>query len=208
MIQISNILEVQAHIDGLDTVVFDLDDTLYPEKAYIRSGYACIGAAFPQIERMAEKLWQVFLRGGKAIDEVLAAEVITDLAVKDICLNLYRTQVPDIRLYPGVTELLKRLRSKGLKLGIITDGRPEGQNAKLDALGLRELVDEIIITDSLGGIQFRKPNELAFRLMREKLCTSFQKMAYVGDNSNKDFVAPEKLGMRAIHFVNPDGLYI
>ena len=42
----------------------------------------------------------------------------------------------------------------------------------------------------------------------EKLDVEFDKMCYVGDNTNKDFVAPEKLGMRSIWFRNLDGLYV
>ena len=90
-------------------------------------------------------------------------------------------------------------------MGIITDGRPEGQYAKIRALGLN--VDELIITDELGGIEFRKPNEMAFRLMKMKMDVPYEKMVYIGDNIKKDFIAPKKLGMRSIWFKNPDGLY-
>ena len=121
-------------------------------------------------------------------------------------LRIYRCQKPDIHLYPGVAEMLKRLKVTK-KLGIITDGRPEGQNAKLDALGLRELVDEIIITDELGGVQYRKPNPAAFELMQQRMGVPFERMCYVGDNLKKDFVAPEMLGMVAVHFLNEEGLY-
>ena len=40
----------------------------------------------------------------------------------------------------------------GIKVGIITDGRPEGQRNKLESLGLD--VDDVIIMDELGGVQF------------------------------------------------------
>lgn len=36
---------------------------------------------------------------------------------------------------------------------------------------------------------------------------SFEQMAYVGDNINKDFHAPRMLGMRGIYLRNEDGLY-
>jgi FMN phosphatase YigB (HAD superfamily) len=59
--------------------------------------------------------------------------------------------------------MIEELKRKGIKVGIITDGRPEGQRNKLEALGLD--VDDVIITDELGGIQFRKPCDIAFRIM-------------------------------------------
>ena len=93
------------------------------------------------------------------------------------------------------------------KLGMITDGRPEGQWAKIEALGIRHYFAEIIVTDELGGPEFRKPNETAFRLMQQALNVPFRKMIYIGDNINKDLIAPQALGMQAIHFKNHDGLY-
>ena len=105
-----------------------------------------------------------------------------------------------------VMAMLRRLRSR-MKLAILTDGRSEGQRAKLRALGLEELMDEILITDELGGPAFRKPCALGFELLSERLGTPFERMAYVGDNIAKDFIAPEKLGMRCIWYRNRDGLY-
>lgn len=64
--------------------------------------------------------------------------------------------------------MIRNLKCKGIKVGIITDGRPEGQRNKIKALGLEELVDDIIITDELGGIQFRKPNDISFRIIQNR----------------------------------------
>lgn len=104
--------------------------------------------------------------------------------------------------------MLRELRQQGYLLGILTDGRPQGQQAKIKALGLEPYVDSIIITDTLGGTQYRKPHEKAFMLMKERLgVAAYPEMCYVGDNPSKDFTAPEKLGIRPIWFRNPDGLY-
>lgn len=202
MVTVHSISELEYLLDGIDAVIFDLDDTLYSEKDYVRSGYRKIGALFPEITDLEEKLWAVFLRGGKAIDEVFEAEGLAE--EKDKALHAYRFQEPDICLYPGVSEMLERLH-RTHKIGIITDGRPEGQRAKLKALGLT--ADEIIITDELGGIEYRKPNEAAFVLMQQRMDVPFEKMVYIGDNPNKDFIAPEKLGMKTIYFKNSDGIY-
>lgn len=201
MIVIDNILDVEKHVDNLNAVIFDLDDTLYSEKDYVRSGYRKVAEHFGKPE-IADQMWEVFERGGKALDEVLEANVLA--AQKDEALHIYRFQEPDIQLYPGVAEMIARIRETK-KVGIITDGRPEGQWAKIRALGIQ--VDEIIITDELGGVEFRKPNPAAFRLMQERLTVPFERMVYVGDNTQKDFIAPENLGMRTIWFRNPDGIY-
>ena len=115
--------------------------------------------------------------------------------------------MPEIELYDGVRNLILNLKKKGIKVGIITDGRPEGQHNKIIALGLDDLVDDIIITDELGGIQFRKPNDIAFRIMQNRWRVPFEQLVYVGDNPNKDFQAPRQLGMRWIYLFNKNGIY-
>lgn len=197
MIEISSVLEAEKHLDNVEAVIFDLDDTLYSEKEYVRSGYHKIAEHFGDLS-IEEKLWTAFKKGGKPLDEVLSPEK------KDEALRIYRFQKPDIHLYSGVSDMLTRIK-KNKKIGIITDGRVEGQRAKIEVLGLQNY--EIIITDELGGIEYRKPNEAAFRLMQKKMQVPFEKMVYIGDNPNKDFIAPQKLGMKCIYFKNVDGLY-
>ena len=208
MLQIRHITEIEPLAEDVRAVIFDLDDTLYSEKDYVRSGYAAVAKEFPQIPNMEERLWQVFERGGKAIDEVLAEAGMATAENQMLALQIYRFHTPQIQLYEGAYELLIRLRQKGKRLGMITDGRPEGQRAKIKALSLESLFDEIIVTDELGGIEYRKPNELAFRIMRERLNVSFEDMIYVGDNLRKDGIAPAALGMKFCHHLAPNGLYV
>ena len=207
MITITDILECSAYLDNIEAVIFDLDDTLFPEKDYVRSGYRAVAAAFPQIENMEGKLWDAFQRKLPAIDAVLEEEGLATTENKTLALQTYRTHQPALRLRIEVAALLTELK-KIKKLGLLTDGRPEGQWAKIRALDLEPYFDKIIVTDELGGPAFRKPNETAFRLMQKALDVPFEKMVYIGDNMKKDFIAPEKLGMQTIYFNNPDGLYV
>ena len=208
MIEISDILEAKRHTEGLKAVIIDLDDTLYSEKEYVKSGYQKVAKVLPQVSNVEKNLWELFESKKPAIDELLTQENIQSEKIKQECLLAYRQQVPEIHLYEGVMEMLIELRGKGLKLGIITDGRPEGQRAKIQALGLESFVDHIIKTDELGGPVFRKPNMTAFQIMKEKMNVLYDEMCYIGDNIKKDFIAPEKLGIRSIWFKNTDGLYV
>ena len=100
-----------------------------------------------------------------------------------------------------VQKIFKKLYDQG------TDGRPDGQRNKIAALGLEALVDDILITDELGGIQFRKPNDIAFRILQTRWAIPCETILYVGDNPAKDFQAPRQLGMQSLFFRNSDGLY-
>lgn len=185
-------------------VIFDLDDTLYSEKQYVRSGYKAVAKLLGN-ENLTDRLWGYFEAGKPAIDELL--NELGCMERKEECLEVYREQIPEITLYNGVSELIQELKNKGIKVGIITDGRVSGQKKKIQALELDDLVSDIIITDELGGIQFRKPCDIAFRIMQRRWGIPFEQIVYVGDNAEKDFQAPKKLGMRSVYFKNDDGLY-
>lgn len=192
------ITEGSGQIKG---VIFDLDDTLYSEKEYVRSGYKAVSDYLGSGHE--ERLWGFFEKGKPAIDELLK-ELGREKEKAEV-LDIYRSHKPNIHLYPGATEMISNLKDRGIKVGIITDGRPEGQRNKLEALGLE--VDDVIITDELGGIQFRKPCDIAFRIMMTRWRMNPADVIYVGDNPIKDFQAPQQLGMRSLWFKNADGLY-
>ena len=192
------ITEGKGKIKG---VIFDLDDTLYSEKEYVRSGNKAVsdylGGSYE------ERMWRFFEDGKPVIDELL--KELGREGEKDTALSVYRSHKPDIHLYPGVVETIETLKARGIKVGIITDGRPEGQRNKLEALGLN--LDDVIITDELGGIQFRKPCDIPFRIMMTRWRLNPAEVVYVGDNLGKDFQAPQQLGMKSLWFRNADGLY-
>ena len=193
--------EGKSRIKG---VIFDLDDTLYSEKEYVKSGFIAVSEYLGNKD-YAAKLWQFFSEGKPAIDMLL--EVLQQEGDKEEVLRVYRSHKPNIHLYEGVVTMLRGLRYAGIKIGIITDGRPEGQRNKLEVLGLIDLVDDIIITDELGGVQFRKPCDIAFRILQTKWRLPASEMVYVGDNPVKDFQAPQQLGMKRLWFRNKDGIY-
>ncbi len=196
-------------------VIFDLDDTLYPERGYVRSGFEAVGKWMAENEKVdaheiADRLFAFFEAHEPAIDR-LTEEMFSDSSelerVKAGALKVYREHKPVISLYDGASELIERLKEKGIKVGIITDGRPEGQRAKLEALGLTYAVDDFIITDELGGPQFHKPCDIAFRILQRKWGIPFEQMVYVGDNLTKDFLAPSQLGMQSVFVEHPEGVH-
>ena len=191
--------------DGrVSAVIFDLDDTLYPERAYVKSGYKAV-ADYLGNPDYADKLYGYFEEGKNAFDELLSEIGKEDERAK--VLEIYREHKPEISLYPEFEKLINDLKSKGVKIGIVTDGRPNGQRNKIAALGLDKKADEIVITDELGGIQFRKPCDIAFRILQTRFRLPFEEILYVGDNPTKDFVAPMQLGMKSLYFKNDEGLY-
>ncbi len=187
-------------------VIFDLDDTLYSEKEYVRSGFQAI-AKFLNADDAEKKLWNYFEEGKPAIDCYL--DEIHNPEEKERCLEIYREHMPKISLYEGIENLIHELQEKDIRVGVITDGRPNGQRNKITALGLDKLIDasNVIITDELGGIQFRKPCDIAFRILAHRWKLPPEEIIYIGDNANKDFQAPQQIGMKFLYYKNSEGLY-
>ena len=208
MIEINSLSELERYLNGIKVLIFDLDDTLYDEIDYVKSGFLCVAQVLQNVDNVSERLYELFKQGERPIDKLLEEEGIVSEEIKTKCLKSYRTQVPNIALSDDVRDLLDLLKKSGYRLGVITDGRVEGQKAKIKALGLDHFIEKIIITDELGGIEYRKPNPKAFEMMRDYFDVRFEEMCYIGDNITKDFIAPDMLGMKSIFFKNQKGLYL
>lgn len=177
----------------IKAVVFDMDDTLYPEREYLMSGFNRVGAFLDRtygISDSAKGLLELFDADKKDV----YGRFLTRIAPGDQSgviakmIDLYRKNRPErLHFYPDAEPTLRHLRETGLKIGVITDGDVYAQQAKVDALGLEQLVDCVILTDSLGGIQFRKPHPSAFQRMAQALSIEPEEMIYIGDNPSKDF---------------------
>lgn len=193
----------------IKAVVFDLDDTLFPERDYVLSGFKAAAAAAKSefgISDAEKEFVELFETSRERVFDRFAAAHGLESKAAEALTAVYRDHEPDISLTEDVRATLIGLREKGVKLGIITDGRPDGQKKKIAALGLKELVDKIIITDELGGMQYRKPNPKAFELMCDELGIAFDQMLYVGDNPQKDFAVKKYLPITTV-YITDNGLY-
>ncbi|HHW69954.1 MAG TPA: HAD-IA family hydrolase [Clostridiales bacterium] len=194
-------------------VIFDLDDTLYPEKDYIISGFKTVSQYIENktnldFEEIFATLLELFDKDRKRVfNRLLEVYDIYEVSLLQKSIELYREHYPDISLPLETLEILNWLKDNGFKIGIITDGRPEGQWNKIKALGLQEYCDAIIITDELGGVEFRKPNAKGYEKMLKILNIKSEEALYVGDNIAKDFVTANRLGITTVMYKNEIGLY-
>lgn len=176
-------------------VVFDLDDTLYGEVAYVKSGYGAVAKKLARPgwdeRRVFEALWRVFETGRRdRVFNVVLGEMglSDDRQVVAELVSQYRCHRPRLELAAPVRGMLEQLKSR-YKLGLISDGYLPGQRLKYEALGLTGRFDEVIFTEELGR-EFWKPAVRAFELMAERLECPGAECVYVADNTAKDFVGP------------------
>lgn len=195
----------------VSVVVFDLDDTLYPETDFVRSGLTVVGEWCQKelgICGFADIAWSLFRDGRRGDIFDMTFSLLGISPAKETIsrmVALYRGHSPQIALPNDSVRCIRQLREKW-KLGLITDGPSEMQWNKIRALQLEPHFDEIIVTADLGeGLS--KPHPRAFMDMEERLCAIGAALLYIADNPAKDFVAPRQRQWRTIRIARPEGLY-
>jgi putative hydrolase of the HAD superfamily len=100
------------------------------------------------------------------------------------------------QLRPEIDGLLRRLRGRGLKLGIVAN-QPETARERLARAGIGELFDYQGLSALTG---FRKPDPRAFLAAAEALGMPSSACIMVGDRIDNDIAPTKALGMAAIQF--------
>ncbi|MTE25580.1 HAD family hydrolase [Winogradskyella ouciana] len=187
-------------VDKHTVIVFDLDDTLYNEIEYLKSAYKFIANDLDPANRKSlyRNMFAKY-RKGDNIFQYLANNYKVE--VKDL-IEAYRNHNPKISLFDDAYQTLTDIKRKGGNLAIITDGRVKTQMAKIEALGIKGLFSEIIISEALGT---EKPNEQNFKVVEEAMPARIY--YYIGDNISKDFVSPNAMGWKTIGLMD-NGLNI
>lgn len=194
-------------------VVFDLDDTLYLERDYVRSGFRAVavwaeGKLGVEAEAGFETLWQLFKDGVRGItfNRWLASHTLESEELVDEMVAVYRAHTPGIKPLPGATSLLTRLQAR-CRLGLVSDGYLAVQQRKLSSLGLARHFEAIVFSDAWGREAW-KPSVTPFRAVLSKLGdVEPARAVYVADNPAKDFVGPREIGMASIRLRHPAGLH-
>ena len=185
----------------MKAVVFDLDDTLYPEIEFVKSGFRTVARylssryQFNEDSLFAEMLDILRKDGrGKVFNSLLHNLGLNVEEGVELLVYVYRSHDPAIRLFKDSLPTVQHLRQAGMRLGILTDGMASVQRRKIKKLGLESLFDTIVCSDELGE-KCWKPSPIPYKIALDLLQTSPLEAAYVGDNPAKDFLAPNSLGM-------------
>ncbi len=195
------------------TIVFDLDDTLYPERQFVLSGFRAVAAWAASVlglpeERSYDELHELFAAGvrGDTFNQWLAAHDIEPQEYIPAMVAAYREHQPQIAFHDGAAEMLRQLATTH-RLGVVTDGPLDVQRRKAVALGLEPLVDAVVYSDELGRDAW-KPSPRPFAEVLRRLGTVAEASVYVADNPAKDFLGARRAGMASIRIRHADGLHV
>ena len=191
-------------IRALRAVLVDLDDTLYPQASWLAGAWekvvtaaAVHGVAPDRLRAALQAQARAGTARGGLIDAALAAVGATDVPVPPL-VAAFRAHAPSrLDPYPGVARALVALRRAGLRLGVVTDGEPAGQRAKLAATGLAGLFDVVVCSDELGR-EHRKPSPRPYRDALQRLEVATGEAAFIGDNPRTDIPGAIAAGLLAL----------
>lgn len=185
-------------------VILDLDDTLYEEISYVKSGFKVVAKMLEEVcsipfEDSYQKLCSYLPNNrGKIFDEVLNQFGCFSPLLVAQCLDVYRKHTPILELYEDVIHFFSRFPE--LKKYVVTDGNPKVQRAKIQALKLKQHKIFYYLTH-IWGVEFEKPHPLAFQKICEKEQIQTNQAVYIGDNQTKDFVGIKPLGYKTVQIL-------
>ncbi len=212
----------------IKAVIFDLDDTLAPERSFVRSGYRAVARSlsgdlaglseFMSIDAedfsaasIERKLNELFEEDSRNVFNRLFDELGVKYDRDDIMslVKIYREHDIYTELYEYYADAIpavEMLKARGVKTGILSDGFLVSQQNKVRALGADKIFDAILLTDELGR-DFWKPAPQGFLKLADDLAVEPSELMYVGDNPNKDFYISKSLPVTSVRVMRAGSVY-
>jgi len=204
-------------------VFFDIDGTLIDHKAsekdalkkFMLGNWDVFGSDFEFLYVMWEKLTReyriIYEKGFLTFDDhrikrmvalfAVYGFVITNEEAKEKLLEYQAYYEKSVRLYPDVLECLKEL--KGVKLGVISNGKTWPQVEKLEKTDILRYFSVFAVADLAG---FAKPDRRIFEYACSQAGCKPSEAYYVGDRLDMDALAGEAAGFKTF-WLNRSGRF-
>lgn len=148
-----------------------------------------------------------FVRRAGGVQEVTVAEALRpvlrryDLRHDEASLTaaeaaFFEPELASMRLLPGATELLQRMRALGLRAGIVSNASSHYFVVECcRRLGLAGFLDPIVSSAQVGWV---KPDPRAFEPVLSAWSLPPSQVVMVGDTPSADIAGANRMGMRSI----------
>jgi putative hydrolase of the HAD superfamily len=192
----------EPHYCPINAVIFDMDNTLFDfVEAKISACRAMLG--YLDLSTDPREFFRYFRRPvhgfeshehirdflndtGRFSDEVFLS-----------CCTLYEDKkLESIKPYPHIQDTLEFLKSRDLKLAIVTDAHNGNAKKRLQKAGLDMFFDCIISPDMSGS---SKPAPDSFLLALQTLCVKPENTMLIGDSLRRDVEPGKKIGMITVY---------
>lgn len=189
--------------DLIKAVLLDLDNTLYDEHQFVKSGFKAVSRELANNFGLKEDLiyshlYKIFVEQGRhqVFTQTLNYyDIYTDVTFSHI-LEVYRNHTPQISIFKDVNDVLSDLKKK-YRLGLVTDGLKFVQKNKVKALKIGRYFDDTVYAIDYGSKCCQKP----FSVVLEKLQVKANESVYVDDDPYRGFAVAKQLGIRTIRML-------
>jgi 2-haloacid dehalogenase len=193
-----------ASLTGVQACVFDAYGTLFDFASAARGCRDVLGDAIENLtalwrDKQLQYTWLRAMQGrhadfwqvtGDALDFALETLAIEKVGLRDRLMNLYLTLEP----FPEVPEVLRRLKTAGLRTAILSNGSPMMLDAAVRGSGLGTLVDAVLSVESVGVY---KPHPKVYQLAVDRLGIPPAAIAFQSSNA-WDAYAASAFGMQVV----------
>ena len=186
----------------IESVLFDLDNTLIDRSEAFRRLFEHWHEALPSIDRPADRVAFVsrMARRGSGYEPIpdiyqdMLDEWPGSFSSLDSAVEAHFNMMPKVvALHPKTEAMLRRLRSRGVPVGVVTNGSSKTQWGKLRNTGIAALVEACVVSEDFGA---RKPEPAIFRHALELISAEAESTLFVGDNVENDIIGAFRMNMR------------
>jgi len=191
-------------LEGIRACVYDAYGTLFDVSSVARGAQDALGERWQALSDLwrTKQLQYTWLRGlgghhadfwqvtGDALDYAMSTLGMHDDALRARLMDLYLS----IAAYPEVPAMLAELKSRGIKLAILSNGTPAMLAAAVKNSGIAEYFDAVL---SVEEIRVYKPHPDVYGLAPKRLGLPAEQICFLSSNSWDAFSA-KAFGMRVL----------
>ncbi|WP_082232826.1 HAD family hydrolase [Halobacillus massiliensis] len=189
----------------IKAVIFDLDGTLLNReesvKDFIEHQYERLNKWLHHIpkEEYIQRFIELDHRGYVWKDKVYK-QLINEWSIRGITWeDLLQDYLNHFKLhcvpFTDLLETLRELRRANFLIAIVTNGKGQFQMDNIQALGIDQLTDAILISEWEG---VKKPDPTIFYRAAERLKVPPRDCLFIGDHPEKDVKAAQHAGMKGV----------
>ena len=197
-------MQPPPHLKHVSACVFDAYGTLFDISSVARGAQDALGDRWQALSDLwrTKQLQYTWLRGlagqhadfwqvtGEALDFAMASLGLEDPALHRRLMDLYL----HISAYPEVPAMLARLKAKGMKLAILSNGTPAMLAAAASNAGIADRFDAILSVEQVGVF---KPHPSVYQLAPTHLGLPKESICFLSSNS-WDAWSAKAFGLRVL----------